>query len=634
MECESTTYKTVTPSEAMKSIQLTWERFAEKGIHRAQSRLYRALFCDIAQQFPNFASLDFTHLLSLIDNWGESSYLDSFSSLGKLVETSLITGENLVIPTGWKMKKGTRLPKFCYQLFKELFNDDGSPSGSIDISTGTFMINNHGCSEAQLSRATSACLFLRQMFMMWSKAEVYADVNNYDLSTPSAKACAKTKKAVDDFVKRVSNKHAFINADCYGTLREARRLLRTVFNTASPERDELVDFIVKPWGRHGPGAVAGREHGGEKWSFNKWPGLPHQLFSWRDGCDCEVAVVEKQPAARLCVVPKDFRGPRVICIEPKENQFAQQGLMDILYRLVHRCSLTNRSISFLDVEDSRRACYDYKFATIDLKDASDCISLALARLILPRWVFKLVTRYRSRGIITPIGLVESGCLATMGNATCFPLETLIFWAIALGAMIEVRESFHARQRKYLNLEIRVFGDDIIVPIWACDYVARMLTAAGLVINTNKTCAFSPVRESCGEWVYNGREIKIVRFKSLDVVDHRSFTQWLSLYKDLDVPCVNKYMGSLREEILSILKDYWERQKKTYKKFGLLRYNRSLCRMEIYAPSLVQRGRLQKLDGYTGLYAWHVHNDGTPYLRGAHNRVKMRWQDSTYYNNLL
>jgi hypothetical protein len=460
--------------------------------------------------------------------------------------------------------------------------------------------------------------------MMWSKVETYADVDDQALNETKA-LCAKSQKALDSFVQRVSRAQEFLDPAFFEIANEARRLLRCVFTTKCSELDELVDFVKNPWGRQGPGAVAGGEVGSEKWSFEKWPGLPRQLFSWREGMDCEVRPVLRQPDARVCLVPKDFRGPRVICIEPKENQFAQQGLMDILYRLVSRCALTNRSISFLDTETSRAACFDYRYATIDLKDASDTINLVLARLLLPRWVFKLVTRYRSRGVKVPDGrLVKTNCLATMGNATCFPLETLLFWAISLATMIKLRDSYPIRMRKNLNLDIRVFGDDIIVPLWSCDMVARSLEAAGLVVNASKTCQFSLVRESCGQWVFAGEAIKIVRFKSLDVSDYRSYIQWRDLLMDL-LHEDKENLSAMGIEVLEMLQGFVADTQKTCKRAFKVRYNRDEQRFQVFAPVFVQQGRLRKLEDAAGLYAWHVHNDRTPFLRGARKRVNMRWQ---------
>jgi hypothetical protein len=555
-----------------------------------------------------------------------SFYLERLPELGKSFETSLITGEDFIIPRGWEIMDGTRLPKFMYQLFSQLLRDDGSPRFEFHYSNSG---NQILCGETMIPSEDLTCIcravqYIRQVCMMWSKVETFTDAED-ESPIPSDKViCAKNQKALDAFIQRATKKLSLDwDDDLRSVMNEARRLLRCVFTTDCQENDELMDFVKNPWGRHGPGAVAGREVGPEKWSFNKWPGLPSKLFSWRDGMDCEVHAVERQDHARLCMVPKDYRGPRIICIEPKENQFGQQGLMDILYRLTHRCTLTKRSISFYETDESRRACYDYRYATIDLKDASDTINLVLARYLLPRWVFKLVTRYRSREIITPTGLIKSRCLATMGNATCFPLETLLFWSLSLGAMIVLRDSYPTRSRKHLNLEMRVFGDDIIVPLWSCDYVARVLEAAGLLVNTSKTCSFSLVRESCGEWVFAGKENKIARFHSLDVADHRSFMQWRDLYKDLGQAQLQ--LLALHDEIRSVVQDYINSVRKTFPKFFKRRWNPRYQRFEVYAPVFVQQGRLRELSDAAGLYAWHVHNDRTPYLKGARKRVYMRWQ---------
>jgi len=622
-------HETVMPSGTISDLWARWESSSMKVTYRAQSRLYRALFCDIARHFPNFVLQDFSYLLLRIEKEGGSFYLEKLPELGKAFETSLITNERFIAPNGWELLNGTRLPKFLNQLFKQLMNDDGSPLWSYQFGRIGILRNSDQSivSEKQRTHIIRAVQYIRQCCMMWSKVEMFTDVSDSMFSPKGAKLCAKSQKALDGFVTRVSTEFKVDNLEISDRLNEARRLLRCVFTTASPELEELKDFVKNPWGRQGPGAVAGREVGCEKWSFEKWPGLPRQLFTWRDGMDCEVRPVLRQPDARVCLVPKDFRGPRVICIEPKENQFAQQGLMDILYRLVSRCALTNRSISFLDTEVSRAACFDYRYATIDLKDASDTIHLVLARLLLPRWIFKLVTRYRSRGVETPDNqVVKTTCLATMGNATCFPLETLLFWALSLGTMIILRDSFPIRMHKHLNFDVRVFGDDIIVPLWACDEVARTLESVGLLLNTSKTCQFSLVRESCGEWVFAGEAIKIVRFRSLDVSDHRSFVQWRDLRIDL-LHCDKENLSAMGEEMLELLQEYVLDRSKNYPKFFKTRWNKNLQRLEVYAPVFVQQGRLRELVDAAGLYAWHVHNDRTPCLKGARKRVIMRWQDT-------
>jgi hypothetical protein len=600
MKSESLEHGTVMPSDCVSEIWKSWESDS-KCKHTAQSSLGRAIFCDIAQHFPNGCVESFQYFLHRLDKEGLSFCLVTLPILGKAIEVSLVTLEDLIVPEGWTLCKHTRLPKFLYQLFSQLYDDDGRPRYST---------SNRG--EWNRS-ATLACLLLRQVCLMWSKVEVCTE------SGVVGTVCGSSQKAIDTFVARMS-RDVEIHPEANFAIKEARRLLHHLFTFRSETLHELRGFQKKPWGRHGPGAVAGGECGPEKWSFYKWPGLPEDLFSVNEGLRLDAETQHSQPAARLCLVPKDFRGPRVICIEPKENQFAQQGLMDILYRHVRACPLTRRSIDFLDTVKSRSLCYDYHYATIDLKDASDLVSLQLCRLLLPRWIFKTLTRYRSRHVKLPNGSsVRSLCMATMGNATCFPIETIVFWALALGTMIKIRDSFAPRQRVHLNLDVRVFGDDIIVPLWAADAVCQVLDQVGMSVNKSKTCMFSPVRESCGEWIFMDTPVWIVKFHTTDITDGRSLCAW----HDQLVECENQhsernFLSALRIEISDHL----------HRKFNpLYRFNPRLQRLEVRVPQYVTEGRATCLDGVKGIYAHFVKNDVTPFLKGARKKCKMRWVDA-------
>jgi len=55
----------------------------------------------------------------------------------------------------------------------------------------------------------------------------------------------------------------------------------------------------------------------------------------------------------------------------------------------------------------------------------------------------------------------------------------------------------------ISREVRVFGDDIIVPIDAWPLVCDMLTTLGLKVNADKTFGTGKFRESCGTDAYDG-----------------------------------------------------------------------------------------------------------------------------------
>lgn len=569
--------------------------------------LFTGLFLDVARVFPNYVTQDLQYLVERTAREGKGFILETLPMLGKAFETCLITQKALIVPDGFKIRRGTRLPVFLHELFREVLSKDtGVPLSQFDYGHLPKRRNSD-----DFDKADYAVYFIRQICLMWSKVE-------------TSVSAEKQKNCLDSFVKRISTVPD-ISLDSE-IARETRAILTRVFSTTSETLDELKAFVTKPWGRQGPGAVAGRERGSDKWSFLEWPGLPKDLFLWNGKNYIQSEFVPKQPPSRVCLVPKDFRSPRVICIEPKENQFAQQGLMDILYRHCHEVPITRRSISFIDTARSRGMCYNYTYATIDLKDASDTVSVKLARLVLPRWIFRLVTRYRTRQVSVSSKTILSHCLATMGNATCFPLETLIFWAISTAVVENIWRSHSSTVRQHLKRDVRVFGDDIIVPLWACEAVSESLIAAGFSINESKTCSFSLVRESCGEWVFNGKVNKIVRFRSLNVKDHRSFIQWLDQITDLGDWCNTHH---LYETVFTALHQYKDLIRKTYPTFLRRRFNTDLWRVEMYVPQFVQRGRISGLEDYAGLYAWHVQNCRTPFLSGARKRVKMSWQSVSH-----
>lgn len=544
----------------------------------------RALFQDMRRLFPSeHLDEDFDYLVSRMENEGNQFMFTTLPLLGKAVERALIRCDKFICPIGWKLQKGTRLPLFLNLLFRELFCEDGSV---------------HAFTE----KSHMALLILRQLTLLWSKVE-----GRVEEEVAQAAVQSFRERTTRDVV--ITAKHVSL----------AREILERLFASDHPCVLELRRFRKEPWGRHGPGAVADKSSPSEKWDFSHWAGLNPRLFEF-SVADRVYPRLNSQPCARVTAVPKDFRGPRIICIEPKENQFAQQGLMDIFYRLLTSHSLTKRSISFRDDTHSRRLCYRQDVCTIDLKDASDNLSLRLARLLLPGWIFSLVTRYRTRFVDYNNTKWAPNCLATMGNACCFPLETLLFWAIARSVVHSVETRMKIRHRG----PVRVFGDDIIVPSYAAKELLLELGRCGLVVNHDKTCIAPLVKESCGEWVFMGKSQIVVKVKTTHVSDQRTWLQYMSY--SAQVYKLGFY--SLAQTMLDFcLKFLPISCVKT-------RYNKNLQTKESRFPMFASKGKRAELSGYTGLYAWHVQNDTAPFLHGTSKEVKRRWTTLNSYDVLL
>lgn len=536
--------------------------------------VYRALFHDIAQQFPlnPFLKADLSYLIERSDKEGIRFFIMTLPILGKAIEKSLIQEIPLQVPSGFALKKGSRLPVFLNHLFNKVFGQDGMPRTDGDI---------------------GAQYALRMLTLIFSKVEGPIDESSQ-------------KIALTAFAERVTSER-FPQGDSQ-VLSLAREILERLFDRRQDSVSALARFQRNPWGKHGPGAVAEKLSPFAKWDLTYWKGVQANLFSLRPGLSIMNRLTERseQPVGRVICVPKDFRGPRVISIEPVTNQFAQQGIMAELYRFLPHHWLTRRSIRFDDTSLSCDLCAREDIATVDLKDASDGISLRLARLVLPEWIFRLVTRYRTRALMVKgLGVIRPTCLATMGNAICFPVQTVIFWALA--------RSFYSQQNYVIDRNpIRVFGDDIIVPRTGAAEFCSFLTDCGLKVNDEKTCLKTLVKESCGAWYFRGRNTPVIKFKSGDVKNTRDYIRFISyskLAKERGFPALSAMCQQLSKEFLG------EPRK---------RFNKKLFRLEVRLPALARQGDCAKLDGPTGLYQWFVHGDTAPFLNGTKLKVKMRW----------
>lgn len=547
--------------------------------------------CHSMLPYPQL-SFDMEYLCKRYSREGDAFVCVAMPLLGKALEVALSSGEKFSSPLGWPLKKGTKLPRVFYSYFKLLLEDDGSP-----------------CEPNENSAQALMCL--RQVLMFWSRREA-DNLGDVDVE-------------LEEFLARVTRPRHELWADFPSdpnirkSMVRAKALLLDVFGKHPNPDSALAKFVKEPWGRHGPGAVANKECAAEKWNFDVPPHLPKRLFVWgseetvvrgnthefRFSRNPRFSAYSGAPSSRVTFVPKDFRGPRTICIEPKEFQFGQQGLMELIMRRVHSNPLTNRSINFFDVTRSRDMCFNTYFATIDLKEASDRISLELVKFLFPSWFYRLIVRYR-----TPmINDHRSTCFASMGSALCFPIQTLVFWALCRGAL-EVYEGKPIKKRNGLSL--RVFGDDIIVPTWGAHPVIDVLTACKLKVNPEKTCIHSFVRESCGEWVYNNISCRISRPKVYKIETYADWSAVIDVAEDLNLRSFTHLALLLKSKAFEF---YHPRE----------RYGRNLQRPEIRVPTIVG-GRSPQLGGYAGLYAWHTRSNTSPFLRGTRFRVKWGWSN--------
>ena len=217
---------------------------------------------------------------------------------------------------------------------------------------------------------------------------------------------------------------------------------------------------------------------------------------------------------RVLTVPKNAKTERVIAAEPDWNMFFQLGMGACFRRRLQRVGLlrsprVGERVSPETEAQTRQQMYARigsrygNYATIDLKAASDTVSLAVCDLLLPPKLFRMLCHLRSpQGVLPDGSTITYEKISSMGNGNTFELETSLFWAISSVAAG--------------SEDVHVYGDDIIVPTEAATRVIETLRLFGFQANPKKTHITGPFRESCGGHYFKGTDVTPPYFrKNLD-----------------------------------------------------------------------------------------------------------------------
>jgi len=300
-------------------------------------------------------------------------------------------------------------------------------------------------------------------------------------------------------------------------------------------------FHIVP--RHGPGATADRLRGNSKFSVKQWPRRLESVFPYGDYALPQLALEDElnrvqflEPGAEVPVkvtpVPKTDKTPRIIAIEPTAMQYLQQGLaFQVVYRLEHcaefppplggkEFDLGAWFIGFADQEANRllaqKGSLDGSLATLDLSEASDRVLNSHVKLLFERFprLSEAVQATRSTHADVPgEGVIPLTKFASMGSALCFPVEAMVFTTIVIAAIAYERRSPVNRELLYgLRGKVRVYGDDIVVPVDCVQRVIQFLELFGLKVNKDKSFWNGKFRESCGGDYYDGEWVTPVRLR--------------------------------------------------------------------------------------------------------------------------
>jgi hypothetical protein len=210
-------------------------------------------------------------------------------------------------------------------------------------------------------------------------------------------------------------------------------------------------------------------------------------------------------------------------------------------------------------ELARQGSLDQRTATLDLSDASDRVSNQLVRAMLSRHPHLLagVDATRSRRATLPDGRkVRLAKFASMGSALCFPFEAMVFTTlIFMGIQRSLNTSLSRHDLNDYVGSVRVYGDDLIVPVDHVPSVVRMLEHFGARVGSSKSFWTGKFRESCGKEYFNGHDVSLTRVRQAFPAQRQDVTEvesLVSLRNQLYLSGYWKTCGWLDDEIRKLL----------------------------------------------------------------------------------
>lgn len=214
-----------------------------------------------------------------------------------------------------------------------------------------------------------------------------------------------------------------------------------------------------------------------------------------------------QNADQLDFVPKTAATDRPIAVGPTLNVFGQAALGGVIRSRLKAAGINLNRLPDIHRARAKVASLDKACATIDLRSASDTISVMAVFQLLPEDWFDLLWAWRSQAYEIDGKCYKYHKMSAMGNGYTFELESMIFYAVAWAASVVSETDTRL---------VSSFGDDILCPTGAVDLLLACLPAAGFMVNVEKSFYGSTsFRESCGGDFFEGIDVACFRFKKAD-----------------------------------------------------------------------------------------------------------------------
>lgn len=490
-----------------------------KSHERELSRLFACILADVAAAYPTLRGdleKDLWHLANHVAQRGISVYVADLPAAGKHLDRCLSAGQYhpSALPLTKRCTDSIPYPRFLRGLYELVFDVEGNLKEDYNA---------------------EAIYFLRQCYYIGKKVKLACSSEALETEVSEFFAVDSQLPLPEQFwSSEVPTLEEWVEATP-GWAASPHYLSKV--ETLAPQNEELLTLLVnldkvsgliatelgryEPdswWFRHGPGAVSEVVGFVNKYKFTNWSDRLERVFpiadcgyhsynSWA-GNTVEDRVSSQEPCSRLCAVHKTILKPRLIAAEPSENMWCQQNLRDYMVTRTKR-SWMGLFVKFNDQSRNQELCLrgsvDASLFTVDLSAASDRVSCHAVAQLMARNRPVLLALQASRTLVceqklsskSPAKLVLRK-FSTMGSACTFPVESLMFMAVALAAVLTKRRlRVTVENIEALSEEVAVYGDDIIGPVDSRELLCSALEVLDFKVNTDKSFWNGKFRESCG-----------------------------------------------------------------------------------------------------------------------------------------
>lgn len=531
--------------------------------------VYLHIMKDVLYAYPSLKpelSKDWQRLTRLVTQRGLHFFTVDLPAMGKHLDRCVTMGLYKVsgLPGASRVSGTVPIPKLFRGLYLQIFTKDGRLKETIDDEAYFFLRQllfgakkvSLDCSEEATRREVESFIStdgsLPDPGPFWLKDLV----EEHDIPTRGFAADGGHREGRTTTLQGVSTedpqaaskpeKASKENLNLWAMLDTVSSLVALTLGHFDPDKSEF---------RHGPGAASDLRVGENRYRFDSWPDRLDHVFPWADCCfsnywswadhlildqnrggvsrpgdqfkhDCDVGD-PLVPMSKLCAVKKTMEKPRLIAAEPHYHMWCQQNVRHFMYSQTEE-SWIGQFIKFDDQTQNQELCVrgsiDGLIVTLDLSDASNRISCRHVEKFFRANVGLLLalrasrTRYVEERYTSQEGsVVDLRMYATMGNATTFPVQSLIFLGCALTAClvdrgVKPREIWDSPDKiQSLVGQVSVFGDDIVLPKEHAGTLIKLLELLEFKVNINKSFMEGNFRESCGVDCFRGENISPVYY---------------------------------------------------------------------------------------------------------------------------